>query len=77
VIQPKLFGCCFHFQALFYTGNQNVDLAASWLFENQDTQGLDEPLEVRTVNWMNLLNAYVTINRGPVCVRIQNIKHAL
>ncbi|KAK7091451.1 probable peptidyl-tRNA hydrolase 2 [Littorina saxatilis] len=32
-------------KALFYTGNQNADLAASWLFENQDTQDLDTPLE--------------------------------
>ena len=33
-------------QALFYTGNQSADLAAGWLFENQDTQDLDTPLEV-------------------------------
>ncbi|XP_076437813.1 putative peptidyl-tRNA hydrolase 2 [Babylonia areolata] len=32
-------------KALFYTGNQNADMAASWLFENQDTQDLDTPLE--------------------------------
>nr|KAG5710811.1 hypothetical protein BaRGS_026962 [Batillaria attramentaria] len=29
---------------LFYTGNQNADLAAGWLFENQD-KDLDTPLE--------------------------------
>ncbi|KAL8607669.1 hypothetical protein ACOMHN_039343 [Nucella lapillus] len=32
-------------KALFYTGNQCADMAASWLFENQDTQDLDTPLE--------------------------------
>lgn len=32
-------------KALFYTGNQSADLAASWLFENQDTQDLNTPLE--------------------------------
>ncbi|XP_025089359.1 probable peptidyl-tRNA hydrolase 2 isoform X2 [Pomacea canaliculata] len=31
-------------KGLFYTGNQNADLAASWLFENQD-KDLDTPLE--------------------------------
>lgn len=30
-------------QALYYTGNYNADLAAAWIFENQD-KNLDAPL---------------------------------
>jgi len=25
-----------YFQALYFTGNYNADLAAAWIFENQD-----------------------------------------
>ena len=32
-------------RALFYTGNASADIAATWLFENQDTEDLDTPLE--------------------------------
>ena len=28
--------CFAHFQALYFTGNYNADLAAAWIFENQD-----------------------------------------
>ena len=35
----------FYFQGLYYTGNNSADLAAAWIFENQD-KDLDAPLEV-------------------------------
>jgi len=28
--------CVVHVQALYFTGNYNADLAAAWIFENQD-----------------------------------------
>jgi len=35
----------YYFQGLYYTGNNSADLAAAWIFENQD-KDLDAPLEV-------------------------------
>ena len=36
-------------QALFHTGNYNADLAAAWIFENQDREDLDAPLAASEV----------------------------
>ena len=38
------------FQGLYYTGNNSADLAAAWIFENQD-KDLDAPLEVSCYLW--------------------------
>lgn len=32
-------------KALYYTGNQGADFAAAWIFENNDNEDLDAPLE--------------------------------
>jgi len=36
LIECCLRQCCGYFQALYFTGNYNADLAAAWIFENQD-----------------------------------------
>ena len=51
--------CCF--QALYFTGNYNADLAAAWIFENQDKNLDAEFNEVKLViaRMYNVSNGYM------------------
>ena len=41
-----LFLLFYFLQALFMTDNSSVDVAASWVLDNQDLPDLDEPFKV-------------------------------